>query len=330
MEFFDIGIHAIIASFLDKDDLESYISTYNSDQIIFWILLIRERFPEYYRPEIKGLEWKEIYYGLLLYTDYDKYNALYKEFTDATSRFKETYPDIAKSIRANFRKNRRPYNEVLIETKEFQNMFPNIKSVPVSLIMTSNKWREMVSKYIEASKYLIFNNLIKLHSEDIKYISTYSHDYEIIKYILYNYPFNVTLTSNGFKTAMDFNDIPTAKLIYDYLSTSNSKEALAMYFDDIIKSIISGNSGISIESFNFMWNIIHMKYKDILFDILFWIHPDNEKLIEYIVSQIPENIDKDILMKGLRDNQDIETIFYHLMKKFDHRLTDPEKHELKQ
>lgn len=65
MEFLGLDIRAVIASFLSRSDLNSFITAYPINEEHFWSLMIKERFPKYYIPSATGFNWTSIYLNLL-------------------------------------------------------------------------------------------------------------------------------------------------------------------------------------------------------------------------------------------------------------------------
>jgi len=329
MESFDIGVHAIIGSFLSNKDLENYVTAYNLDVVHFWILLIREAFPEYYLPQIKGLKWKKIYYGLAFYTNYDELFKKYREFNDMIRQFKEAHKKIYDIVSKASGHHKDDFYKNIFNTKEFEKMFPQIKEVPIG---PDDKFITMMEKYPEAFEYLITNDLIELSTDELEYIfkSRPLPQYKTTKYMLDNFNIESDSMSIGITIALQNNNVDMAKLIYSYVKPEDVQD-FTNYLDELFFEHISEQEDLSNESFDFIWEIIHQN--DQLIDIISSITPENKKLLNHILDKIPIDIDKDKLINSLSDIVDrgydeMVKIFELLMKKFGHRLTSEDKKQL--
>jgi hypothetical protein len=255
---------------------------------------------------------------------YVNYSAMKEEreiFDKSLTLFKQKYPGIHKKFTRNYE-----YELCIFNTKEYKEMFPNIIRIPQ---FVENIINEMIDNHPEALEYLIINKFINLSEAGIEDIfQSNFENYKIIEYVLCNFDVNQSIKSVGFDVAISNNNINVAKLIYNYIE---DKEEFSNFFIENFDEHISDIKTLSIETFDYVWKLFHVEFGGDLIRMVDIITPKNLVLLEYIISKIPEDVNKNLLiniLKSLIENGKVYATFDLMMKKFKHKLTPEEIREL--
>jgi hypothetical protein len=195
-------------------------------------------------------------------------------------------------------------------------MFPNIKRVPLTVFSTTP---EMLESHSESLEYLILNKFINVSEENIKELFACEfQNYNIIEYILCNHDIKKVYKKIGFDVAISNNNIQVAKLIYSHIE--NKKEFETSIVGGFMEHT-SQNLNLSIETFDYIWELFHNGFYYDLVVMINIINPKNLILLEYIMDKVSKDINGNKLAQIIEslsfDNDNVPVVDL-MMKKFGH------------
>lgn len=238
MYHLDIGIHATIGSFLSSTNLKNYISSLDIDTPIFWVIILRERYPELYRSTIIGYNWKNIYCSILLSEEYKekvRQHNLYLRYIDVFDNYRLMFGSHLT-------------NQEILDNPIFKKSFVGLNEIITRIP------EKVDFSYIKIREYIIMNKFVKLSNREIEEIfSEYPSDETLIEYILNNYEYDKNINyCIGFYVAIQRNDIRIADMFMKFIYKMNDYE---QYLCKFILIIIGRNDfDISIATFDYLYN----------------------------------------------------------------------------
>jgi len=310
-------LYANIYSYLSDKDLTIFCNLGGAiqkicDNQIFWIELIKNRFPQFYLEMKGGYNWKNIYIGLLAHEEFINDSNNFEQFTLDFERFRQ-----------GISKKRNLFYHDHPEYEKYRSYYEKYGRNGYWI----KKWMEFQDGHPETVKYLIFNNLVKFGSGRISSVISKMTDITLAKKTLLDYPLSDENFDIIFSNVADENNIELFKLLLQHKNMKSFIDDgyLDEYFNDFIEDSPTLKPALKPE----MFELLRTNSRDprSYEDYLGSTDDTNLELIDYLITKLPDNFLRprgglfnfltDVIIPMGKSN-----IFERLTKKYSNELTE--------
>jgi len=275
----EVSLYSNIYSYLSAEDLTVFCNLGGPiqkicDNPIFWIELIKNRFPQFYLEIKGGYNWKDVYLGLLAY----------EEFLNAVNNFGQFIIDFQKFKQGIFNSRLKNKSDVFYHDHPEYEKYRSYYEKYGRNGYWNRNWGKFINNHPETEKYLILNNLIKFDLKDIPVVVSKMSNISLVKKILLDYPLFYVDFQLIFYNVVDENNVEVLKLLMNHenMKAMIDDESYLEYFGDRIEDgstlkpemfeLLRTNSNISHSYENYLRMVSH----------------DNIELIDYLITRLPD------------------------------------------
>jgi hypothetical protein len=301
----DIGIHSIIASYLDEFELSIYCKSNSEFEKVcvkpeFWVTLIRVRYPEYFIQVSGGYNWERVYHGLSFYDESKK--MIEYNFSNLSSRmYMYMYSHDA---------------EISIY-RERDELFVNLDK-----------------HHHETFMYLLMNFKLKLSLVQIEHILFNTQDTSVISYILDNYQINNLILETIWNHHL--RNLKINKLLLSYHGIDSRGNPIEITTQNITNTIlpwiIQGNYKLNPEEFQLYFDKLYPRGDfDDMISFLLQSRYFDPNILRYVFNKLSDvNVPKNLhthMLEAINNNR-FEVIIMLWIKY--HRILLPHLAEFRQ